>query len=174
MGQFNKYGGDRGGKSYDRGNKSFGGGGRSFGGGGGRSFGGGGGTRQMFPAVCEECGQACEVPFRPTGARPVFCSNCFKAQGGAGSNFEPRDFGGGQGRPERDRNAGGNAGGVSKVQIDMLNAKLDKILYILSASNSKSEPVVKEAKQEKVKEKAVKAEVKKEKAPAKKAKAKKK
>lgn len=56
-------------------------------GGGNRSFGGGrgfdrrdNGPRPMYPAVCGECGDNCEVPFRPTGARPVFCSNCFGKQ----------------------------------------------------------------------------------------------
>lgn len=33
--------------------------------------------RQMFKAVCAGCGKPCEVPFRPTGDKPVFCSDCF-------------------------------------------------------------------------------------------------
>jgi CxxC-x17-CxxC domain-containing protein len=41
------------------------------GGGGGRSY------RQMFPAVCAECGQETEVPFEPRGDRPVYCRDCF-------------------------------------------------------------------------------------------------
>lgn len=36
-----------------------------------------GGTREMFPAVCAECGQATQVPFQPRGDRPVYCSDCF-------------------------------------------------------------------------------------------------
>ena len=35
------------------------------------------GERQMFDAVCAECGQPCKVPFEPTGDRPVYCSDCF-------------------------------------------------------------------------------------------------
>jgi CxxC-x17-CxxC domain-containing protein len=31
----------------------------------------------MYPAVCSKCGNACEVPFRPDGQRPVSCKNCF-------------------------------------------------------------------------------------------------
>ncbi len=37
----------------------------------------GGGRREMFPAVCAECGQPTQVPFQPRGDRPVYCSNCF-------------------------------------------------------------------------------------------------
>lgn len=32
---------------------------------------------QMHQAVCAECGKRCEVPFRPTGDKPVYCSDCF-------------------------------------------------------------------------------------------------
>jgi CxxC-x17-CxxC domain-containing protein len=43
--------------------------------------GGGGGygssQRQMYPAVCAECGQNTEVPFEPRGDRPVYCLDCF-------------------------------------------------------------------------------------------------
>jgi len=52
--------------------------------GGGRGgYGGGGGggysssPRQMFSAVCAECGQNTEVPFEPRGDRPVYCRDCF-------------------------------------------------------------------------------------------------
>ena len=43
---------------------------------GGRS-GGFGGPRDMTDAVCSDCGQACQVPFKPTEGRPVYCRNCF-------------------------------------------------------------------------------------------------
>jgi CxxC-x17-CxxC domain-containing protein len=36
------------------------------------------GTRQMFDAVCAECGKPCKVPFEPRTDRPVYCSDCFK------------------------------------------------------------------------------------------------
>ncbi len=45
------------------------------------SSGGGGGygsrPRQMFPAVCAECGKDTEVPFEPREGRPVYCSDCY-------------------------------------------------------------------------------------------------
>ena len=34
--------------------------------------------RQMFPAVCAECGKNPEVPFEPRGDRPVYCSDCYR------------------------------------------------------------------------------------------------
>ena len=43
-----------------------------YGGGGAR-----GGPRQMYDAVCATCGSACQVPFRPSQDRPVYCSDCF-------------------------------------------------------------------------------------------------
>jgi CxxC-x17-CxxC domain-containing protein len=33
--------------------------------------------RQMFPAVCAECGKMTQVPFEPRGDRPVYCSDCY-------------------------------------------------------------------------------------------------
>ncbi|MGI6144037.1 MAG: zinc-ribbon domain containing protein [bacterium] len=37
-----------------------------------------GGQREMFPAVCAACGRETQVPFRPSGERPVYCSDCFR------------------------------------------------------------------------------------------------
>jgi CxxC-x17-CxxC domain-containing protein len=36
--------------------------------------------REMFEAICAECGATARVPFRPTGARPVYCSSCFQSR----------------------------------------------------------------------------------------------
>ena len=36
------------------------------------------GTRQMYYAVCAECGKECKVPFEPRTDRPVYCSDCFR------------------------------------------------------------------------------------------------
>ena len=70
-------------------------GGASYGNGGGGGYGsvstydgaGGGGygggsysraPREMFDATCARCGKETQVPFRPSGARPVYCSDCFR------------------------------------------------------------------------------------------------
>jgi len=50
---------------------------RAGGGGYGGGGGGYGGSRQMYDAVCADCGNACQVPFQPTQDRPVYCSDCF-------------------------------------------------------------------------------------------------
>jgi CxxC-x17-CxxC domain-containing protein len=39
------------------------------------------GRSQLYSATCVECGNECEVPFKPMGNRPVFCRACFKDQG---------------------------------------------------------------------------------------------
>lgn len=50
------------------------------------SYGGGGDgygerrPREMFAATCAECGGVAQVPFQPTGARPVYCSDCFQSK----------------------------------------------------------------------------------------------
>ena len=35
------------------------------------------GPREMYKATCAECGQECEVPFKPKEDRPVFCKACY-------------------------------------------------------------------------------------------------
>ena len=35
------------------------------------------GPREMHPVVCAQCGIDTTVPFRPTGDKPVYCSDCF-------------------------------------------------------------------------------------------------
>ena len=73
-----------------------------------RGEGGGGGSgggyrsydsnREMFSAVCAECGREARVPFQPRGDRPVYCSDCFRSRG------PQRGGGGGGGGGGRDRN----------------------------------------------------------------------
>ena len=41
-----------------------------------------GGTREMFDAVCAECGKPTKVPFQPREDRPVYCSECYAARRG--------------------------------------------------------------------------------------------
>jgi CxxC-x17-CxxC domain-containing protein len=80
-------------KAASGGNRAGGGGGGYGGGGGGGrgGYGGGGGgggggrgfssgPRQMFPATCASCGKQTEVPFKPSGNRPVYCRDCFQQQ----------------------------------------------------------------------------------------------
>jgi len=79
------------------------------------------GDKQMHKATCDECGNKCEVPFKPTGSKPIFCSDCFSGQ-----------------------DHGGKSGGSSK-QFDEINEKLDRILRAIGA------PAKKEKKEKTVK-----------------------
>jgi len=54
--------------------------------------------REMFPAVCAQCGKATQVPFQPRTGRPVYCSDCYSAQRPSGGRYERRAGGGGRGR----------------------------------------------------------------------------
>lgn len=57
--------------------------------------------RTMYKVVCADCRKECEVPFKPSGDRPVYCRECFgkrKAQ----SPFKP----GADNRPREDRHFG--------------------------------------------------------------------
>ena len=43
--------------------------------------------REMFSATCSSCGREAQVPFRPSGAKPVYCSDCFTSQRGSSSRY---------------------------------------------------------------------------------------
>ena len=126
--------------NFDRGNRG-GGGGRSFGGsrsGGGRSFGGGSrdfsnrGDREMHHAVCSNCGKDCEVPFKPTGSKPVLCSDCFAKN----RDSEPRRFSDrGDRAPRHDfapRECGSSQS--NNKQLEVISAKLDQGLAFLNGA----------------------------------------
>ena len=52
----------------------------SYGSGGG--YGGGQRERTMTTVTCSNCGRETQVPFVPTGSRPVYCSDCYSQMGG--------------------------------------------------------------------------------------------
>jgi DNA-directed RNA polymerase len=133
--------------------------GSGFGGGrreGGRpSFGGGRpsfrrddrGPVTMTKVTCDECHKACEVPFRPTAGKPVYCNDCFRGQNAGGDRAPRREF---NDRPQAPRSSftvGGEAGVDStKKQLELLNTKMDKLIsaievLTLSRSNPKTEIV---------------------------------
>lgn len=52
---------------------------------GGRGgYGGGGRPMEFHKAICAECNKECEVPFKPSGDRPVFCKDCFSKRKNSG------------------------------------------------------------------------------------------
>jgi len=92
-----------------------------------RDFRGPGFDRPKFQAICADCGKRCEVPFNPSGGRPVYCNDCFhkdEHQGGE-KRFQPgRDSGvkrfEAPSRPQDNRS-----------DFDQLNRKLDTIIELL-------------------------------------------
>jgi len=107
-----------------------------------------GGEREMFQTTCSGCGNTCEVPFRPSGGRPVFCNSCFKDQkedgfGQSGrsefkSHAPKRDFNNSYSSPRPERSeyrpapaaqapAAGMSEDTKKIFID-LGFKLDRLI----------------------------------------------
>jgi len=35
-------------------------------------------SREMFTATCGDCGNECQIPFKPKDDRPVYCTECFQ------------------------------------------------------------------------------------------------
>lgn len=108
-----------GGRGFGRSSSRFGsrGTGRSFGGrDSDRGFDRGSGKSrldyQMHKVICDKCGKECEVPFKPTSSKPVYCSECFK----------------GADAPRRES---GNRPTPSTADFDQINEKLNKIMKAL-------------------------------------------
>ena len=131
--------------SFNGGGKRFGGarsgGGSRFGGrdsgrggfGARKSFGGDrGGERRSFEmhdAVCSECNKNCQVPFAPTGEKPVYCSDCFRNTSGRDGDRSPRrDFGGARGGRGSFDSAPNKSNEDTDKQLRAINAKLDKVI----------------------------------------------
>jgi CxxC-x17-CxxC domain-containing protein len=92
------------------------------------SFRGNEGPREMFKAVCGKCGKDCEVPFRPSGDRPVFCSECFQNSRGEGDsrNYSNR----GPVRPSFQRPMEPRP--QNNEQLGEISRKLDRIIDMLT------------------------------------------
>lgn len=108
--------------------------------GGGRS----GGAPMMHKAVCFECGKECEVPFRPTGGKPVFCSNCFENKNQSegrsdnhifpkprfsDSKFSDNKFGD---RKFSDNKFSEEKKPITNAKLEEIIMKLDKIVRLLT------------------------------------------
>lgn len=79
----------------------------------------GGGDREMFSAVCDNCGQECKVPFNPSSDKPIYCSKCYEEKGDSN-------------RGERKSSCSCN-GQIEK--LDTIIVKLDRILAALEGKN---------------------------------------
>lgn len=38
--------------------------------------------RQLYSVTCADCGKQTQVPFKPTGDRPVYCRDCYMKRRG--------------------------------------------------------------------------------------------
>lgn len=114
------------------------------------------GPAEMHQAVCDNCRKNCEVPFRPTSGKPVFCSSCFEGSKGSSNDRQMFDavcdecrnscqvpFQPTSGKPiycsncfGEKKGAGNRENGQSqlqyKEQFEVLNNKLDRILTALT------------------------------------------
>lgn len=54
--------------------------------------------RVLHKAICADCSKECEVPFKPSQDRPVYCKDCFSKRKGGGSFRGNTDHG-----PRRER-----------------------------------------------------------------------
>lgn len=119
-----------------------------------RSFGGDrGGDREraeMHKATCSECSKICEVPFRPSNDKPVYCNDCFsskregvdrKPRGDFGDRAPRREFNDRPAqRPEIARVQPSND--EMKNQLRDLNSKMDRLVTLMEKMTNTSAPKV--------------------------------
>jgi len=119
--------------------------------------------KQMHEVTCDKCGKRCEVPFKPTEGKPVYCSDCFEKTGNS-NRYGDRDSRGSD-RGSYNRSGGRDSGRFSKrdsgsnkpeqfiKEFDQLNRKLDTILKALEVPRNEqvAEKPVKEPKKTEIK-----------------------
>lgn len=118
-----------------------------------RNFGDRNSPRSMHRARCAQCGNECEVPFRPSGDRPVYCSNCFEKRSNADGNLRDSDRRD-QRKPRFEEKPNSQLSEQILEQLRNLNSKLDKIISVIEPSAIEPkvvEPVVLEPKAKKPK-----------------------
>jgi len=58
-----------------------------------RGYGSGARKVSMTKVKCSSCGESCEVPFKPTSNKPVYCDNCFsKKDKGSSDKSSNKNF----------------------------------------------------------------------------------
>jgi CxxC-x17-CxxC domain-containing protein len=90
------------------------------------------GPKEMYKATCSKCGNACEVPFRPNGAKPVLCSNCFvrddSSSRGPRRDFSPRpSFNNDRPAPRPDQ-----AFNDLKAELRVVNQNLERLIALMT------------------------------------------
>lgn len=82
------------------------------------------GPVEMHSAVCDNCGKECEVPFRPTSGKPIYCNDCFGNQRGSSGSRRPE-------RRNFERSPDERSSPALQDKLTEINAKLDNILKLL-------------------------------------------
>jgi CxxC-x17-CxxC domain-containing protein len=109
----------------------------------------------MHKAICSTCGKDCEVPFRPTGDKPIYCNDCFSANRGGdrgGDRFLRKDFG--ARAPMRSNFGSTGSSQVDseiKKQLEFLGMKIDRLTKTIENMAS-TKTVVSKEKSAEVKE----------------------
>ena len=92
------------------------------------------GRMELFSAVCSECKKSCQVPFRPTGDKPVYCRDCFNKQpqipGRNSNGRDPRPRH--EHQPEYVTEQHGDEINTLKRQLIEIESKIDRILDLVS------------------------------------------
>ena len=111
----------------------------------------------MHSAICDSCKKTCEVPFKPVGNKPIYCSSCFSKQSGSRENrFNNRDrkprFERGGSRENRfnkprfenrDNNKSSQSHEEILKGIKALNYKLDELFKFLPKTTPTKKPKAK-------------------------------
>jgi len=123
--------------------------------------GGSGGNRDRGPvtmhqAICDKCGKPCEVPFKPTSGKPVYCSACFEGKKETGDNrggsrFSQKSYGGYKApiKPDFGSDASKENNNEVKKQLEILNGKMDLLIKAVESMAS-AKPLVAKEKTKKV------------------------
>lgn len=82
-------------------------------------------TPMLYDAVCAECANACQVPFRPNGKKPVLCRDCFSGNEGSTSCRKPS--------PRAVASRPATVPTADTALLREISAKLDAILNALHA-----------------------------------------
>lgn len=122
--------------------------------GGGSRFGGGNREMTMHEAICADCHKPCQVPFRPTNDRPVYCRDCFAKHGGPEKsrfNDAPRKDFSNNSRPQFNSQSPSNSNASSnfsnkgndeiKKQLEYMNTKLDNLIKVVKEMTAKETPI---------------------------------
>ncbi|MEK9160610.1 MAG: CxxC-x17-CxxC domain-containing protein [Patescibacteria group bacterium] len=93
-------------------------------------------SKQMHKANCSKCNNVCEVPFRPNGKKPVFCSNCFVKDDAPRTSYGPkREF---SPRPSFNATPPRENQDMKELKMHMqgVNDKLTRLIHLMESAQA--------------------------------------